>query len=144
MTAPALTIAPATAAHVEAILAIERAAGGASVVALTHGHAVREAMARGHDLIVALEGATVAGWAWFALDEGRGGEACGQLYRIAVAPHARRGGAGAALVAHARATLRARGCARMRATISAADGDALAFFRAAGFADDAIVVEAAL
>lgn len=144
MTAPALAIVPAAAAHVDAIVAIERDTGGASVVALTHGHAVREAIARGHDVIIALDGETVAGWAWFTLEAGRGGDPVGQLYRVAVATGARRGGTGAALVSHVRATLRARGCTLLRATIGAADPGALAFFRASGFAEDAIIVEAPL
>lgn len=144
MTAPSLTIAPAGEAHLAAIIVIERDAGGASVVALTHGHALREAMARGHDVIVAIEGDSVAGWAWFSLDDGRGGDLIGQLYRVAVTANARRGGTGGALLAYARASLRERGCTRIRATISAGDDGAVAFFRAAGFADDAIIVEATL
>lgn len=144
MTAPAIAIVPATAEHVDAIIAIERNSGDASVVALTHGHAVREAMARGHDVIVALDGAEVTGWAWFTAEDARGGDTVGQLYRVAVASGARRDGIGTALLARVRAALRDRGCARVRATIGATDGDALTFMRAAGFADDAIVVEAAL
>ena len=144
MTAPALAIVPADAAHIDAIVAIERDAGSASVVALTHGHAVREAIARGHDVIVALDGNAAAGWAWYAVEDGRDGEPVGQLYRVAVAASSRRAGVAAALVAHAGDALRARGCRRLRATVGAADGDALPFFRAAGFADDAIIVEATL
>ncbi len=86
MDAAALTFVDATREHFDAIVRIERAAGGPSLVALTDGLALDEALERGHHVTVALDGDTVAGWIWFSVDGGRGGEEIGQLFRVAVAP----------------------------------------------------------
>lgn len=143
MERPALDIIEMQPGHFDAILRIEREGGGGSIVALTHGHALREAHERGHHLIVAMRDGAPAGWAWFSVDAGRGGEEVGLIYRIAVAADARRAGIGRALAEAVRATLAARDVTRLRATVPAGDPAALAFFEAAGFAVDALMMERA-
>ena len=96
MDAPAFRIVEAAPEHFAAIVRIERAAGGSSLVALTAELALEEALQRGHYVSVALDGDTVAGWIWFSVDGSRGGEEVGHLFRVAVAPErARSGWAGA-------------------------------------------------
>lgn len=140
----ALVIAEMQPAHFDAILRIEREAGAGSIVALTHGHALREAHERGHHLLVALRGGDAIGWAWFSVDAGRGGEEVGVIYRIAVTADTRRAGVGRALAGRARATLAARNVTRVRATVPGDDPAARAFFEALGFAVDALMMERAL
>lgn len=135
-----VTIADATPAHFSAIALIERESPSGSLVALTGATALDEAFARGHYLVVALDGGAVVGWAWFSVDAGRGGEEIGILYRIAVAADRRRQGLGRALLDHVRDTLAARTCTRLRVTF-ADDDAARPFFGAAGFALDAITME---
>jgi len=137
----ALVIAEMQPAHFDAILRLEREAGGRSVVALTHGHALREAHDRGHLLLVALRGEEPVGWAWCSVDAGRDGETAGHIYRVAVAAGGRRLGVGRALAGHARATLAGRGVTRLRTTVPGDDPAARAFFEAQGFAVDALVME---
>jgi ribosomal protein S18 acetylase RimI-like enzyme len=137
----ALTFAHATREHFAAIVRIERAAGGSSLVALTEGLALDEALQRGHYVTVALAGDAVAGWSWFSVDGSRGGEEIGQLFRVAVAPEHARSGIGRALVEHAQATLAARGCTRMRATLSGDDEATRAFLAAIGYEVDAVTME---
>lgn len=138
----ALTFADATPHHFDAILRIERDAGPGSVIALTAGRALEEAIGRGHYVIVALDGSDdVAGWAWFAVDASRGGEEVAQLFRIAVAPDRRRKGVGRALVEHAQSMLAERNCARMRAAVASDDDAARAFLSALGYIIDSLVME---
>jgi ribosomal protein S18 acetylase RimI-like enzyme len=144
MTSTSLRLIDATPAHFDAIVRIERACGGGSVVALTEGLALQEALERGHDLVVATGDGDVLGWAWFASELARGGEQVGTIFRVAVADDARRSGIGGALVAHARAMLTDRGCARLRATLAADDEAGRALLASAGFAVDAITMERAL
>jgi ribosomal protein S18 acetylase RimI-like enzyme len=136
----AITLAPASEAHFDAIFRLERQAGR-SLVTLTEGHALREAHARGHELIVALAGGNVVGWIWYGRSLERGAEEIGQIYRVAVAPDSRRSGVGRALIARAVQDLSARGCSRVQATLGAGDGAARALFADAGFAVDTIVME---
>lgn len=136
-----LTFADATPHHFDAILRIERDAGLSSVIALTAGQALEEAIRRGHWVIVALERGDVAGWVWFTIDASRGGEEVAQLFRVAVDPDRRRRGVGRAIVEHAQSMLAERNCTRMRAAIAGDDNTARAFLGALGYAIDAVVME---
>jgi ribosomal protein S18 acetylase RimI-like enzyme len=136
----AITLAPASEAHFEAILRLEREARR-SLIALTEGHALREAHARGHEIIVALVHGSVAGWIWYGRSLERGAEEIGQIYRVAVAKDARRAGVARALVSHAATELAAVGCTRVRATVEADDEAARAVFADAAFAIEALTME---
>ena len=136
-----LTFANAAPRDFNAILQIERDAGPGSVIALTAGQALEEALARGHYVIVALDAGEVAGWAWFTVDGSRGGEDVAQLFRIAVTEDRRRTGVGRALVEHAQAILAERNCTRMRAALAADDDAARAFLAALGYAVDTVTME---
>ena len=103
----ALTFADAAPHHFDAIARIEREAGGSSLVMLTAGRAIEEAVRRGHYVIVGLDADEVAGWVWFSVDGARGGEEIAQMFRVAVAPERRRSGIGRALVEHAQEAGRA-------------------------------------
>ena len=144
MSTVTLTFADATAEHFAAIVRIERAAGGSSLVALTEGQALDEALRRGHYVSVALDGDAVAGWIWFSVDGSRGGEEIGQLFRVAVAPERARSGIGRALVEHAQKTLAAGECTRMRATLTGDDVATRAFLASIGYTVDAVIMERAL
>lgn len=139
-----LEFTDATSEHVAAIVAIERASAENPLVVLTDGLALDEAMRRGHYLTVAIEDGAVAGWIWYSVDMGRGGEEAGQLFRVAVAPGRARNGVGRALVEHAQATLGQRQCGRMRVTLAAGDEAARIFFGKLGYAVAAITMERAL
>jgi ribosomal protein S18 acetylase RimI-like enzyme len=141
MDSRALTFADAAPHHFEAIARIEREAGGSSLVTLTAGQAIEEAVRRGHYVIVALYAAEVAGWIWFAVDGARGGEEIAQMFRVAVAPERRRSGVGRALVEHAQAVLAARDCTRVRVTLPADDEAGRAFLASLGYAVDALTME---
>ncbi len=121
MDAAALTIVDATSAHLWRMVRIERQSRAGSLVEV---HALGQALARGHCLIVALASDQVVGWIWFAAGAGRGGEDAGQIFRVAVDAAQRCRGVGRALIAHAHDVLRARGCERIRVTLDAADGGA--------------------
>ncbi len=142
MRGPKPVIVEAEPPHFAAIVRIERESAAGSLVALTEGHALVEAMQRGHHVAVALIDGDVAGWVWFGTSLERGGEEIGQIYRVAVTASAQRTGTGRALVAHARALLAERGVRRVRATVEGGDAGARAFFAAAGFGVDAVVMEA--
>lgn len=135
------TVVAAGPAHVAAIVAIERGLPGRSIVALTHGLAVEEALTRGHGVAVAIEGDTVAGWVWWTVEDARGGERTGQLSRVAIAPAHRLRGHGRTLVAHALAAMRADGARSVRLAIDADDANARAFFEHLGFAPAAVTME---
>lgn len=141
MDRPALTFADAAPHHFDAILRIERDAGRSSVIALTAGQALEEAIARGHYVIVALDGTHVAGWAWFTVDASRGGEEVAQLFRVTVATERQRTGVGRALVEHAQSLLAGRNCTRMRAVLAEDDHATRAFLRALGYAVDSVTME---
>jgi len=141
MDSPALVFADAAPHHLDAILCIERDVGPNSVIALTAGRALEEALARGHYVIVALDSGDVAGWAWFSVDGSRGGEDVAQLYRVAVAQSRRRTGIGRALVEHAQTLLAERNCTRVRAAIAADDDATRAFLGALGYAVDVVTME---
>ncbi len=141
MDLPALTFADAAPHHFDAILRIERDAGSGSVIALTAGQALEEALSRGHYVIVALDAGDVAGWAWFTVDGSRGGEEVAQLFRVAVAADRRRAGVGRALVEHAQSMLAERNCTRMRAVLSDDDDAARAFLGALGYGVDSVTME---
>ena len=144
MVAAGLTLDSADASHTAAIVAIERAIPGTSIIALTNGLAVEEALARGHDVFVALDDDTVVGWVWCSIEVGRGGAAIGQLSRIAVASAHRRRGVGRALVEHADARLRERGATALRLSVDATAPAAIAFFESLGYAPSIITMERAL
>jgi len=137
----ALTFADAAPHQFDAILRIERDAGPSSVIALTAGRALEEALARGHYVIVALDGSEVAGWAWFSVDGSRGGEEVAQLFRVAVAAERRRTGVGRALVEHAQSILAERNCTRMRAALAGDDDATRAFLGALGYGVDTVTME---
>ena len=141
MDRPALTFADAAPQHFDAILRIERDAGRSSVVALTAGRAIEEALARGHYVIVAMDADVVAGWAWFTVDGSRGGEDVAQLLRVAVAAERRRMGVGRALVEHAQSILAERNCSRMRAVLADDDAATRAFLGALGYSADSVTME---
>jgi predicted N-acetyltransferase YhbS len=144
MERPSLTFADATSDHFDAITRLEREAGGSSIVALTEGLALDEALRRGHYVIVALDAGEVAGWIWFSVDGSRGGEEVGQVFRVAVAPGRKRGGVGGSLVEHAQAVLTARRCTRVRFTLPGDDDETRAFLARLGYAVDAVTMERAL
>ena len=137
----ALTFADAAPHHFDAIARIEREAGGSSLVMLTAGRAIEEAVRRGHYVIVGLDADEVAGWVWFSVDGARGGEEIAQMFRVAVAPERRRSGIGRALVEHAQAVLAARDCTRVRVTLPADDEVGRAFLASLGYALDALTME---
>ncbi|TAK64407.1 MAG: GNAT family N-acetyltransferase [Dehalococcoidia bacterium] len=141
MDRPALTFADAAPRHFDAILRIERDAGPSSVVTLTAGQALEEALERGHYVLVALDADDVAGWAWFTVDGSRGGEEVAQLFRVAVAAERRRTGVGRALIEHAQAVLAERDCTRMRAALAGDDHVARSFLAALGYAVDTVTME---
>ena len=63
----------------------------------------------------------------------------GWLYSVGVHPRVRRSGLARALVAHAEAVLRARGCPKINLQVMADNVGAQAFWRALGFVPDAVV-----
>ena len=71
----------------------------------------------------AVIGTTMAGW-----DGHRG-----WLYAVAVDENCRRGGVGKALVEHALAALKARGCEKVNLQIRAGNEEVAAFYEALGF-----------
>jgi ribosomal protein S18 acetylase RimI-like enzyme len=139
-----VTLCDAQPHHFDAIVRIEEEAGGSSLVVLTRGQALAEAMGRGHYVTVALHDDDVAGWIWFGVDLGRGAEEVGYVYRVAVTRPLARSGIGVALLAHAQATLAARGVVRVRTTVDAENVDARAFFESRGYRLDAVTMERAL
>jgi ribosomal protein S18 acetylase RimI-like enzyme len=141
MDRPALTFVDAAPHHFDAILRIERDVGPASVIALTAGRALHEAVARGHHVVIALDGTDVAGWAWFTIDGSRGGDEVAQLFRVAVAAGRRRSGVGRALVEHVQGILAERTCTRVRASLDGSDDAARGFFGALGYAVDSVTME---
>jgi len=141
MDRPALTFADAAPHHFDAILGIERDAGPGSVIALTAGQALDEALRRGHYVIVALDAGDVAGWAWFTVDGSRGGEEIAQLFRVAVASDRRRTGVGRALMEHVQSVLAERDCTRIRAVLADGDDATRAFLGALGYAVDSVTME---
>lgn len=62
----------------------------------------------------------------------------GWLYSLGVHPAHRRGGVARALVAHAEAALRARGCPKVNLQVLDARTEAQAFWRALGYLPDAV------
>ncbi len=141
MDRPALTFIDATPEHFDAIVRIEREAGGGSLVVLTDGLALDEALRRGHDVIVVLADGDVAGWIWFTVDAARGGEDVGQVFRVAVARAHLRNGVGSALVKQAQTILARRQCTRVRFTLPGDDGATRAFLARLGYAVDAVIME---
>lgn len=133
-------LVPASEEHFGAILDLERDAGR-SLVALTDGHALREAHDRGHAMAVALDDGRLVGWIWYGRSLERGAEEIGQIYRVAVAADVRRSGVGRALVARAVGTLAEQGCKRIRTSVDGVDDGARALFEDAAFEVDAIVME---
>ena len=140
----AVTIAAAEPSHIAAIVEIERAIPGGSIVSLTHGRAAEEALARGHGVTVALADGVVVGWAWWSVDEARGGERIGQLSRVAVELTHRRSGIGRALAERSLAAMREQGATAVRLSLDASDSAAIAFFASVGFATSIMTMEQAL
>lgn len=141
MDRPALTFIDATPQHFDAIVRMERESGGSSLVVLTEGLALDEALRRGHDVIIALADGDVAGWIWFTVDGARGGEDVGQVFRVAVAREHLRNGVGSALVEQAQTILAQRQCTRIRFTLPGDDGATRAFLAKLGYAVDAVIME---
>ena len=136
-----LAFADATPSHFAAIVRIERESGAGSLVALTEGHALAEALERGHYVTVALNAGEVAGWIWYAVDGARGGEETCQVVRIAAARQRQRTGVGRALLAHAQAVLAARDCTRVRLTLAGEDEGTRAFLTSLGYRVDAMTMQ---
>jgi ribosomal protein S18 acetylase RimI-like enzyme len=141
VTTRTVSITEATAEHFRAIVEIERAASEGSVVALTNGASLQQALDRGHWLGVALDADTVRGWIWFSIELGRSGEYVGQIFRVAVAQHARRAGVGTALIDHANRIFTERSVASVRITVPSEDEGARMFFEAAGLRPQALTME---
>ena len=72
---------------------------------------------------------------------GRGGEYVGQIFRVAVAPDARRAGVGHALIGHADRIFAERDAASVRITVPAGDEGARNFFGSIGFVPQALTME---
>jgi ribosomal protein S18 acetylase RimI-like enzyme len=138
-----LSLVEASPEHFPTIVRIERQSPSRSIVAATEGHALYEALERGHWVCVAMRNDDVVGWIWFTV-ELVGGEHIGSVLRIAVDRDARRRGAGTALLAHARRLFEERACTRMRLSVAGEDEGARAFFASAGFTVDAIHMDAPL
>jgi ribosomal protein S18 acetylase RimI-like enzyme len=86
-------------------------------------------LAAGHaQLFVAIDEAGVAGTLLAGFDGHRG-----WLYRAAVAPRARRRGAGRALVVAAEAELRRRGCTKINLQTFPDNDAAIAFWKSVGY-----------
>ena len=141
MDRPALTFIDATPRHFDAIVRLEREAGGSSLVVLTEGLALDEALRRGHDVVVAMADGVIAGWIWFSVDNARGGEDVGQVFRVAVAREHLRNGVGRALVERAQTILARRQCTRIRFTLPGDDGATRAFLAELGYSVDAVIME---
>lgn len=132
---------------VEAILSLEDASGAASSVSLTRGLALREALARGHWIAIAVEGdatasemradTRLAGWIWFSLELGRDGQYAGQIVRLAANDPA----AAAGLFDYARDVLGRRGAAVVRTTLDAGDEWGFGVFEALGFTRSSVSME---
>jgi ribosomal protein S18 acetylase RimI-like enzyme len=90
---------------------------------------VLDELAAGHaELFVAVDEAGVAGTLLAGFDGHRG-----WLYRAAVAPRARRRGAGRALVVTAEAALRRKGCVKINLQTFAENDTAVAFWKSVGY-----------
>jgi ribosomal protein S18 acetylase RimI-like enzyme len=63
----------------------------------------------------------------------------GWLYSLGVHPNARRGGIARALLSHAEAALRARGCVKLNLQVMADNEGAMRFYGANGFGQDRVV-----
>ncbi len=127
----AVRIRPCTAADVEAVLDLWRAAG--SVPSATDDPSVlRELLVRDADaLLVAEVGGRLVGSLIAAWDGWRG-----HMYRLAVLDGFRRRGIATALVAEGEQTLRAKGARRITALVLEAEKGATAFWKAAGYTHD--------
>jgi ribosomal protein S18 acetylase RimI-like enzyme len=141
VTTSTVSIAEATSEHFRAIVEIERACGKGSVVALTNGAALQQALDRGHWVAVALDAAAVRGWIWFSIELGRSGEYVGQIFRVAVPQDARRAGVGTALMRHADLVFAERSVASVRITVPFEDEAARMFFEAVGLRPEALTME---
>jgi ribosomal protein S18 acetylase RimI-like enzyme len=139
----AIVVVDAEEAHFEGIVRIERG-DRSSVIGRAGPALLQEALARGHWVVVALDGGEVAGWAWFSVELGRTGEYVGQLFRVAVAEEARRSGVGRRLAGHALGVFGERAVTRVRGTVPAGDAPARAFLESLGFAADALTMERVL
>jgi ribosomal protein S18 acetylase RimI-like enzyme len=82
-------------------------------------------------LIVAVREGTIAGYALVLF---RANSGVARLYSIAVAPQARRRGIGAALLAAAETTARARKCNMLRLEVHEKNAAAISRYRKAGYA----------
>lgn len=122
------------------IVALEEEAAGASLVTLTAGHALHEAHERGHSMLVAIDDDHVVGWIWFSVELGRGGEYVGRIVRLAVRAAHVESGVGRGLVERAHASLAEQGCASVRVTLDAADGETRAVLESAGYAIDSMTM----
>jgi ribosomal protein S18 acetylase RimI-like enzyme len=121
----------AEAADAGAVLALWESARSGHAVTPDDPVAVERLIADGALLVAELEGAVV-GVLIAAFDGWRG-----NMYRLAVAPAARRRGVALALVEAGEARLRERGAPRVTALVGRGDEAAEGLWRAAGYADDA-------
>ena len=124
-------IRPATAADVDAVLALWGAERSAHAVTEDTPEAVRRAIG---SVLVAEESGQIVGAVIAASDGWRG-----NFYRLAVRPTHRRRGIGLVLVRAGEERLRAQGIPRITALVAFDDEDARAFWRAAGYAADAVM-----
>jgi len=125
-----MTIRSATSADVPAVLGLwQRERSAAALMPDTE-----EALARAIEteaLVVAEVEGRLAGTLIAGFDGWRG-----NLYRLVVEPEHRRRGIGLALVRHGEDRLRRQGAPRVTALVGAEEGDAAAFWAAAGYAHD--------
>jgi ribosomal protein S18 acetylase RimI-like enzyme len=127
-------IRPATAADVEAVLALWRA-DAATASSTDDVAGVRGLLARDPEALLLAEedgelvGTLVAGW-----DGWRGG-----LYRLVVVSEQRRRGIGAALVEAGEARLRALGVRRVHLLMVPSDETARAFWCSVGYGEDTLM-----
>lgn len=124
-------IRPGTAADVASVLELWGAERSAHAVT----EDTPEALLRALDaLVVAEDDGEIVGAVLAASDGWRG-----NFYRLAVRPSHRRRGIGLALVRAGEARLRALGIPRITALVAFDDEDARAFWRSAGYAEDAVM-----
>lgn len=127
---PAMTIRPATAADVPAVLALWQRERSAAALLPDTEDALGRAIETGALLVAEVDG-SLAGTLVAGFDGWRG-----NLYRLVVEPGHRRRGIGRALVRHGEERLKALGAPRITALVGVEEGEARAFWEATGYAQD--------
>ena len=122
-----VTIRSATADDLPALLALESQFPGDRLAARQFRRHLVNPRARLRVLVTA---ATVGGYALLFL---RAGSRTARLYSIAIDPHLRGRGAGAALLADAEREARRAGCSRLRLEVRADNAAAIGLYQRAGY-----------